>query len=130
MLRTECILTPRQELEKDVRISVMSRHTLSDGVTQDTRITSDLFDEHVPELAPPLELVGDYYKRGMSWEEYADRYNSYLRTIGGVVLRLAQRSCEGDITLLCIEHSPEHCHRRLLAERCKELIPNLEIEIN
>ena len=129
MLRTSCILLPRQENLNDVRISVMSRHTLSDGITPDARITRDLFDEHLPELAPPSKLVGDYYKRGMLWEKYVEEYNAYLRTIGGVVLRLAERSCEQDITLLCIESTPEKCHRRLLAEECKHLIPGLDVEI-
>lgn len=129
MLKTSCILLPRAEGENDTRISVMSRHTLNDGVMPDIRITSDLYDEYMPELAPPAKLMGDFYKRGLSWERFAEEYESYIRTIGGIVLQLANRSLESDITILCIETYPEFCHRRLLAERCKILIPELKIKI-
>lgn len=129
MLKTACILIPKNESEESLRISVMSRHTLSDGVTPDERITNDLFDEFMPELAPPPKLVGDYYKRGLSWEEYEVQYKIYLRAIGDVVLKLAQRACDEDITVECIEEEPDFCHRRLLAETCKELVPDLVIEI-
>ena len=107
----------------------MSRHTLSDGITLDDRINEASFDEHAPELAPPSKLVGDYYKRGLSWEEYEAQYRLHLQSIGEIVIRLAQRACDEDIVLECIEEKPDYCHRRILAEVCKELIPDLEIEI-
>ncbi len=46
------------------------------------------------------------------------------------VLNLALRAINEDITLLCKEDTPEKCHRRLLAEECKILIPKLEVRIN
>ncbi|MBI5803556.1 hypothetical protein HY448_02625, partial [Candidatus Pacearchaeota archaeon] len=63
-LYTKCILSAPSYVDR-VRISVMSRHTLNDGITPDERITSEKFNLHVPELAPPLKLIGDYYKRNL-----------------------------------------------------------------
>ena len=42
MLRTKCIKAPI-ESEDDLRVSVMSRHTLADGITPDPEIN----DGHV-----------------------------------------------------------------------------------
>ena len=71
MIRTRCILAPK-ELTDGVRISVMSRHTLNDGVTPDLRITRKLYDIHLPLLAPNPRLIGDYYKRDLPWEDFEE----------------------------------------------------------
>ena len=69
MLKTKCILEPK-EISDGLRISVMNRHTLNDGVTPDLRIDSSSYDLWFPWLAPPNLLLGDYYKRGLPWEQY------------------------------------------------------------
>jgi uncharacterized protein YeaO (DUF488 family) len=109
----------------------MSRHTLDDGVTPDTRITRDLYDEWLHSLAPTDKLVGDYYKRGLPWEEFEERYLAYLgEGKRPLLLRaLGELARVHDITLLCIEETPEFCHRRLLAEECQRLTPGLEIHV-
>jgi len=128
-LFTKCILHDRQP-EDGIRISVMSRHKLSDGKTNDERITQDKFDEHIQEFGPPPKLIGDYYKRGLSWEQFEQRYLKHIRSsaISSKVRTLAGRSLSEDITILCIEDNPQYCHRRLLAEECVRLFPNLIIE--
>jgi uncharacterized protein YeaO (DUF488 family) len=130
MLRTKSILSPREELD-GLRVSVMSRHTLNDGVTLHPEIDSSSYDEWVSSLSPPLKLLGDYYKRGLSWDEFELKYLGYLRQAGvqGEVKSLAQKSTNSTITLLCIEESPERCHRRVLAEECKRYEPSLEVNI-
>lgn len=99
----------------------MSRHVLNDGKTPDGRITSDLYDEHLVSLAPPPTLIGDYYKRGMSWYGFSLRYFDFLRGMEPEITNLVTRAIDGDITLLCIEETAERCHRRLLAEECRRL---------
>ena len=47
--------------------------------------------------------------------------------ISGKVLSLAARSITEDITILCVEETPEFCHRRLLADECKKYEPNLQV---
>lgn len=61
MLKSKSILAPKEETD-GTRISIMSRHTLNDGVTPDPRLTPDLYDEHRPVLAAPARAVGGYYK--------------------------------------------------------------------
>lgn len=107
----------------------MSKHTSNDGTKPDKRITEDSFDTHRAEFAPPLNLIGDYYKRGLSWREFEKRYINYLSSIYSEVMNLARMSIEKDMTLLCIEDTPEMCHRRLLAEECKRFEPKLEMII-
>lgn len=131
MLRTKCILLPHG-FEDGYRISVMSRHTLDDGVTPDLRIAEDAFNDWWRVLAPPLMLIGDYHKRGMLWERFEDRYRDYL-------LNAAQQQKLKDlswyanretITILCIEKTPEQCHRRLIAEECARLWKGLEVRVD
>ena len=130
MLRTGCIKNPRRP-EDGLRVSVMSRHTLADGVTPDPEITDALFDEHWVILAPPPTLVGDYYKRGLSWGSFAVRYAKYLERedVQPAVWRIIELAKTGNITVLCIEPSPEQCHRRLLAAACATLDPALQVLI-
>ncbi len=126
MLYTKSIFKNKL-LEDGVRISVMSRHTLNDGITPDPRITKDSFDEHLTLVAPPAKLIGDYYKRGLTWEDYTGRYLEHLRKpeIAQTVEQISRRAMQQDITLLCVEDSAEYCHRRILAEECQKYNPSL-----
>ncbi len=130
MLRTGCIKTFRQP-EDGLRISVMSRHTLTDGVTPDPEISKELFDEHWVVLAPPSALVGAYYKRGLPWKQFAFEYRSYLQRgeAQQAIGRMIELAHIQSVTLLCIEKTPECCHRRLLAEACMVLDPGLQVLI-
>jgi len=123
-LYTKCMFAAPSQ-EDGCRISVMSRHTLNDGATSDSRITESSFNEWHRELAPPPKLVGNYYKRELSWDAFAEKYIAHIRTpsIAERVHTLARRALSEDITLLCIEQTPDKCHRRLLAEECKRLEP-------
>ena len=100
----------------------MSLHTLNDGVTPDRSIEPHMYDVHFPGLAPPRKLLGDYYKRGLSWEEYEKRYLEHLRT------PYVKKFIEGlinsykVITFLCIEETDEQCHRRLLKEEIGRIL--------
>ncbi len=127
MLYTKCIFKPKDATDGR-RISVMSRHTLNDGKTPDLRITSKTYDEWMRELAPLPSLVGDYYNRGLPWIEFERNYIEFLGHISLLVSNLAQRAVEKDLTLLCVEETTEHCHRRLLAEECQRYFPSLKIE--
>lgn len=126
-LFTKCILK-NPESSDGTRISVMSRHTLSDGITPDLRIQN--FDIHIPILGPSPRLIGDYYKRGISWQEFEKRYITEIRQEPkcSLVNLLCHLATKDNITLLCIEETHNYCHRRLLAELCKQFIPELLIE--
>ncbi|MGD0729045.1 MAG: DUF488 domain-containing protein [Candidatus Micrarchaeaceae archaeon] len=129
MLRTKSIF---DEISKEdgLRISVMSRHTLNDGVTPDSRIVPNVtYDLHVVELAPPAALVGLWYKNKINWENFTRTYLDFLNKPepARAVRELAEIALRRDITVLCVEPPGERCHRVILAQRCKEIQPALEI---
>lgn len=130
MLRTKCILAPIEKSD-GLRISVMSRHTKDDGVTPDERLTSKVYEEWHMEFAPPTWLVGGYLRGEIEWAEYEREYLAHLREPQRAMrLRQLGRKAQSDnITLMCIEPTPEHCHRRLLAEECQRLVQGLEVQI-
>ncbi|MEK6915771.1 MAG: DUF488 domain-containing protein [Nanoarchaeota archaeon] len=131
MLRTKCILTPRDGND-GLRISVMSRHTLSNGRTPDKRIIENIsYDSWIPELAPPSMLVRDFYRKNLSFEGLIEKYQEYLQTQEARerVIELAEKALKSDVTILCIEESPERCHRRFLAEECRKYRPSLILDI-
>jgi uncharacterized protein YeaO (DUF488 family) len=130
-LKTKSILAPIEK-EDGYRISVMNRHTLNDGATQDKRISDKMYNEHEKSLAPSAKLLGDYYKRGITWEEYEEKFKKEIgnNDVAKILENISQRALTENITLLCIEEKPTFCHRRLLAEECKKYQPNLEIIIN
>ncbi len=127
MLLTKCILEPKSE-QDGVRISVMSRHTLNDGITPHPEITETSYDEWIPEIAPNPLLIGDYYKRGLTWEEFEKSFQESLHEDPRIkiIRSISKRALIETITLMCIEKSPENCHRRLLAEECKALEPEIK----
>jgi len=114
---TACILSNRSPAD-GVRVSVMSRHTLNDGITPDARIDSSRFDLHYPDLAPSPRLIGDYYKRALSWLDFEAKFREEMKQPKAIsamdkVIKMARK---GNVTLLCIEEGDEMCHRRLLVE--------------
>lgn len=81
---------------------------------------------HLPELAPTQEILGDY-RSGSDWERYAKRFEALMdeRDIPAI---LDRANFEGTPScLLCSEATPEHCHRRLVAERLASHWENVEI---
>lgn len=81
--------------------------------------------EHDPELAPTADIL-DAYKHGeMTWEEYEQRFNALL--IERAPADRQPRTRFADACLLCSEHEPEHCHRRLVAEHLQQRWPEVQI---
>lgn len=80
-----------------------------------------------PEFSPSLELLRDYQarlkhdkKNPAAWPEYTTRFLQELSS--RPIVDLFERhtaDCETPC-LLCTEPTPEHCHRRLVAEYIKE----------
>lgn len=128
-LFTKCILGEKSQRD-GIRISVMNRHMLNDGITRDLRIKEDLYDLHLKLLGPSSNLLGDYYKRGLPWKEFKILYLKEIRKEPKFlfVKTLAKIALKVDITIMCIEDDPEFCHRRLLAEECKKYEPRLKIK--
>lgn len=81
---------------------------------------------HVPSLAPTKDIFDAYKKKGVSWQEYENRFLDLM----------LRRRIEDEIDpafmngacLLCSEHEPHRCHRRLVAEYLGGRWGNVEIE--
>ena len=81
---------------------------------------------HSPELAPNKELLNAYKKGSMTWEKYEDKFLNLM----------AQRHIEKTIKpellnqgcLLCSEHEPHMCHRRLVVQYLNEN-SNLDLKV-
>ena len=129
MLKSRPILADKLP-EDGKRISIMSRHTQNDGITPDERLTSDRYDEHKPEFAAPGRLVWGYYRGEVSRDEYAKWYREHLETKQqDNVIQLIKDALVENITVMCIENTPELCHRRLFLEYAKELSDTLNLPL-
>jgi uncharacterized protein (DUF488 family) len=78
-------------------------------------------------LAPTPDLLKRYHA-GLPWAEYVTEFEGLLakrplRDILRGIEERFERPC-----LLCAEPTPEHCHRRLVAEAFARLQPGLGIE--
>ena len=69
---------------------------------------------HLPLLAPEPDMLADYKKRGGDWAAYERRFLDLLRA-RRVEHALSRELLDG-ACLLCSEHEPHFCHRRLAAE--------------
>lgn len=69
---------------------------------------------HIPDLAPTKEILEAYKKHGGDWQVYEDKFFDLMEK------RAIEKSLKPEILdegcLLCSEHKPHHCHRRLVAE--------------
>lgn len=79
----------------------------------------------VAHLAPSPALFAYLKKQGGTWEAYANRYVALLRE--RQVERTLDRAQFDGACLLCAEHEPDQCHRRLAAEYLRDAWGNLEI---
>ena len=90
------------------------------------RAITDIDYVHDLLLAPTKDILDDYKKKRMAW----DAYESFFR------LLMESRQPDKQLSpikldracLLCSEPTPEHCHRRLVAEYLKTHWGNVEIE--
>ena len=72
---------------------------------------------HIPDFAPTKEILDAYKKHGGSWEVYEDKFLE-LMDVRRVEAAITPEVLDGGC-LLCSEHEPHHCHRRLIAEYLK-----------
>jgi uncharacterized protein (DUF488 family) len=71
--------------------------------------------EHEPLLAPTQELLDQYKKQRGDWSTYEQRFLALMRE-RQIQHALDAEGFKAPTALLCSEATPEHCHRRLVAE--------------
>lgn len=76
-------------------------------------------------LAPNPSLFENYKNGNTSWDEYEKIYNKFLDTQASLDFFYAFRNKK--ICILCAESTPEHCHRRLVAEKIAKVYHDVTI---
>lgn len=82
--------------------------------------------DHNIVYAPTKEILQQYKKNEIEWVEYEKEYHELIdkRKVANVFRE--KYALYSRVLLLCSEPTPEHCHRRLLAEYLeKELDCNI-----
>lgn len=81
---------------------------------------------HLPELAPTQKLLDTYKKQGGDWQAYESQFLELMAS------RHIEETTDKKIIdggcLLCSEATPEHCHRRLVAEYLNKKWGNIQIQ--
>ncbi len=87
-----------------------------------------IYDEN---LAPTEELMSNYKKKNITWDEYEKTFNEILdeRNKDNQIINKYKNIIDG-MCLLCSEPKADKCHRRLVAEYIKEQLKDIyDIEI-
>jgi uncharacterized protein (DUF488 family) len=80
---------------------------------------------HLPEWAPTQDILDDFKKSKGAWIEYERRFRE-LMAQRRIEESASKTLLDGDC-LLCSEHIPAQCHRRLVAEYLQARRGDLEI---
>lgn len=78
--------------------------------------------EHRVDFAPTSALLKDYKDGRIDWAEYEKRYRSICQARHLTLSPDMDNAC-----FLCAEDTPDHCHRRLLAQYLAQQGTNIEI---
>lgn len=70
---------------------------------------------HEELLAPTPDLLDAYRKKRIGWDEYEAEFRALMRE-RRIEAALDRSEFEARSVLLCSEHAPDRCHRRLVAE--------------
>ena len=80
---------------------------------------------HLLELAPTQAMLDKYRKEKQGWASYERSFNALLKK-RQIEKTLDPAEMDG-ACLLCSEHEPDHCHRRLVAEYLQRHWKGVEI---
>jgi uncharacterized protein YeaO (DUF488 family) len=117
------LYTKSAQVEKSdadgIRICIMRR--------PDANLVWDIW---MPTLAPSCELLDAYRAGAMSWDTYCLRFHDEVIIGMHMYLEiLVDMSKKYTVTIICWEDTPERCHRRLVAQACKSMAPDLDVII-
>jgi uncharacterized protein (DUF488 family) len=84
--------------------------------------------KHCIEYAPTKEILDEYKKKKITWNEYVDKYISLIQRRDNIPEFFESFHGYENICLLCSEPTPEHCHRRLLVEMISQSNPQIIIK--
>lgn len=73
---------------------------------------------HLTDLAPTKPMLDAYKNKAITWESYADKFINLMSQRN--IERKIDKTLIDNGCLLCSEHLPHQCHRRLVAEYLKQ----------
>ncbi|MBR4904400.1 MAG: DUF488 domain-containing protein [Selenomonadaceae bacterium] len=82
---------------------------------------------HVRHFAPSEKILVRYKKNVIDWDEYEKEFADLMdyRDIDNYIAD--KYFDQENYCLLCAEVSPENCHRRLVAEKIRDVLGDVEI---
>lgn len=80
---------------------------------------------HVEEMAPTQPLLDKARKAKGGWDGFEKQFIALMKQRR--IERLLDPKVLAESCLLCSEHEPDHCHRRLVAEYLKRFNKDIEI---
>lgn len=69
---------------------------------------------HLPDLAPTKDILSNYKKGIITWDNYEEEFMSLM--VKRNVERTIDKTLINNGCLLCSEHEPHFCHRRLVVD--------------
>lgn len=72
--------------------------------------------QHCTEYAPTKDILDNYKKKVISWDEYVTQYITLMQKRNAIRKFTDIFGKYKSVCLLCSEPTPENCHRRLLSE--------------
>jgi uncharacterized protein (DUF488 family) len=113
-------LLERAGVERLIDVRRRNRSQLSGFAKRDDLrfFLDELLDvdyEHRVDLAPSSELLDDWRDDRIDWETFEERFLDALSR-REVDEALERSSFDTPTALLCSEHEPDRCHRRLVVE--------------
>ena len=113
----------------DIRLnntSTLAGFTKRDDLAYFLRAILDAEYQHEPLLAPTPEMLKAYQGKQLTWAEYETAYIALMQA-RDLANTLDRAAFYRPTALLCSEATPEHCHRRLVAEHLRTAWRDLEI---
>lgn len=80
---------------------------------------------HVVEMAPTQPLLDKARKAKGTWDSFEKQFLALMKQRR--IEKVVDPKVLSDACLLCSEHKPDHCHRRLVAEYLQEAFSGLEV---
>jgi len=108
MIKTKCV---REPASPDDGLRVLVTNGWPRGVARHH------VDVWWPQLGPSAELLADWRRGIITWEEYEERYEAEMCSLPARILRegISREDGRVVITLLCVEKEDDpHCHRHIL----------------
>lgn len=84
--------------------------------------------QHVVDLAPTDEMMKRFKKLDKDWPAFERDFTDLLKERDVLKLWNTDVFDAGVNCLLCAEHKPQHCHRRLVAEHFQRAYPDIQIK--